>query len=120
MRIGIGSPFRFNEYMIRVRFEQILTRPKYTDEDPSHYVDRLFHVWKLVEAWNYNMSTNFIPGLISCLEESMMIWSNNVGPSCIVIPKKTHPFGNEWRTICCTMSVVVYFFELVEGKDQPK
>ena len=34
IRIGRGSHFQLNEYMSRVRFEQILTRLKYTDEEP--------------------------------------------------------------------------------------
>ena len=65
IQISRGSPFRLNEYMSRVRFGKILTRLKYTDEDPPHYVDRFFHVRNLLEAWNDNMSTNFIPGWIS-------------------------------------------------------
>ena len=85
--------------MSRVRFEQILTRIKYTDEDPPHYVDRFFHVWKLVKAWNSNMSTNFIPGWISCLDESTMIWKNKFVPCWVVLPRKPHPFGNKWHTI---------------------
>ena len=63
--IGISSPFHLNKYMSRVRFEEILTWIKYTDEVPPHYVDRLFHIRMLVEAWNYIMSTNFILGWIS-------------------------------------------------------
>ena len=58
IRIGRGSPFGLNAYMSCVRFEQIITRIKYTDEDPPHYVDRFFHVRKLVEAWNTNMLLN--------------------------------------------------------------
>ena len=66
------------------------------------------------------MSTKFIPGWISCLDEPMMIWKNKFGPGWVVLPRKPHPFGNEWHTICCAMSVVVFFVELVEGKDCPK
>ena len=64
------------------------------------------------------MSTNFIPGWISCLDESMMIWKNNFGPDWLFLLRKPHPFGNNWHTICCAMSVVVFFVELVERKDQ--
>ena len=102
--------------MRRVRFEQILTQLKYTDEDPPHYVDRFFHVRKLAEACNSNMSTNFIPGWISCLDESMMIWTNKFGPGWVVLPRKPHPFGNEWHTIYCAMSVVVFLLSLWRGR----
>ena len=105
--------------MSRVRFEKILTRIKYTYEEPSHYVDRFVHVWKLVAARNSNMSINFIQGWISCLDESMMIWENKFVPGWVVIPRKPHTFGNEWHTICCGMSVVVFFVEIVDGKDVP-
>ena len=71
--LGEDTPFRLYEYMIRVRFEQILTRLKYIDEETPHYVDRFVHVHKLVEAWDSNMSINFIPGWISLSGESMMI-----------------------------------------------
>ena len=49
----------------------------------------------------------------------MMIWTNTFGPVWVILPRKSHPFGNKWHTICCAMSVVVFFVELVEGEDQP-
>ena len=91
--IGKRYSFRLNEYMIHVRFEKILTRIKYIDEDPLNYVDRFFHVQKLVEACNANRSTKLIPGWISCFYESMMIWKNNFGPGWVVLPRNPHPFG---------------------------
>ena len=106
--------------MIHVKFDQILTWIKYTDEDPPHYVDRFFHVWKLVEAWNSKISTNFIPGWIYCREKLMMIWTNKVGPDWVVLPSKPHPFGGKCNTIFCAMSVVVFFVKILEGKDQQK
>ena len=106
--------------MINVRFEQILARLKCTYEEPPHYVDRFFRVQKLVGAWNANISANFISGWISCLDESMMIWKNKFGPVRVVLPRNPYPFGREWHTICCAMAVVVFFVNLVEGKDLPK
>ena len=103
-----------------MRFEKILTQIKYTYEEPPHYVDSFFHIRKLVEEWNANMCTKFIPGWISCLDESMVIWTNKFGPDWIVLLRNHHPFGNEWHTICCAMSVVVFFVNLVEGKYLPK
>ena len=95
--------------MSRVGFDKILTQIKYTDEEPPHYVNRFLHIRKLVEVWNAKMSTNFIPGLISCLGESMMIWKNKFGTVWVVLPRKPYPFGKDWHTICCAMSVVVFF-----------
>ena len=63
------------------------------------------------------MYTDFIPGWISCLDESMIIWKNKFGPVWVVLPRKPHPFGNEWHIICCAKSVMVFLVDLVEGKD---
>ena len=35
-------------------------------------------------------------------------------------PRKPHPFGNEWHTICYGLSGIMYAVELREGKDAPK
>ena len=35
------------------------------------------------------------------------------------VPRKPHPFGNEYHTICCCISGVLYKVDLVEGKDRP-
>jgi hypothetical protein len=31
-----------------------------------------------------------------------------------------HPFGMDFYTICCCLSGVLYFVEIVEGKDRPQ
>ena len=72
-----------------------------------------------MEACNANMSTNFIPCWISYLDESMTTGTNNFGTGWVFLPRNPHPFGNEWHTIYCAMSVVVFFVDIVEGKDQP-
>ena len=100
-------------------FDQILTWLKYTDKEPPHYVERFFHIRKLVESRNSKMSNNFIPGWISCFYESMMISTNKFVPVWVVLPRNPHPFWNECHTIFCAMSVVVFFVELVEGRDLP-
>ena len=35
------------------------------------------------------------------------------------MPCKPHPFGNEYHSLCCGLSGIMYSIELVEGKDQP-
>ena len=34
-------------------------------------------------------------------------------------PRKPHPFGNEYHSICCGLSGIMYAVELREGKDAP-
>ena len=41
-------------------------------------------------------------------------------PGWMYVPRKPHHFGNEYHTICCGYSGVLFDLELVEGKDAPK
>jgi hypothetical protein len=36
------------------------------------------------------------------------------------VPRKPHPMGNEYHTIACAVSGILYQMEMVEGKDQPR
>jgi Transposase IS4 len=115
-----GAPYRFNHLIKRSRFDSILSALTLTDNTPPLYVDRFFQVRQLIAAWNDNMFANFSPGWISCLDESMMTWTNKYScPGFMFVPRKPHPFGNEWHTICCGLSTIMFAVELVEGKDRP-
>ena len=35
------------------------------------------------------------------------------------MPRKPQPFGNEYHTVCCSLSGILGQMELVEGKDSP-
>jgi Transposase IS4 len=50
----------------------------------------------------------------------MMVWASSfTSPGFMMMPRKPHPFGNEWHTICCGLSDILFWWELVEGKDSP-
>jgi hypothetical protein len=116
----VGAPFRITE-MSRSRFDEIVRCLRYTDDMPPTYCDRFFEVRKLIDAWNENMAGNFAPGWISCLDESMSTWANKYTcPGFMFVPRKPWPFGNEYHTIACGVSEILYRLELVEGKDEPK
>ncbi len=36
-----------------------------------------------------------------------------------VVPRKPHPVGNKYDSICCGVSGIMYAIELVKGKDSP-
>jgi Transposase IS4 len=75
----------------------------------------------LVQAWNDNMYQCFTPGWITCLDESMSTWTNKYTcPGFMFVPRKPGPFGNEWHTICCGLTGILFAVELVEGKYRPK
>jgi hypothetical protein len=64
------------------------------------------------------MTEKFLPLWASCLDESMSAWiSRWTCPGWVFCPQKPHPFGNEYHSICCGDSGIMYHIELVEGKD---
>jgi Transposase IS4 len=112
-------PFGLNLFMDRNRFEDILPSIRYIDK-ASTQPDKFYEVSKLIKAWNDNMAENFQPSWISCLDESMSVWTNpHTCPGYMYVPRKPWPFGNEYHTIRCGKSTIMYAIELVEGKDSP-
>ena len=115
------APFRVSHYMSRRRFDKILHAIRFHKTAAPDYRDRFWEVRELIDAWNYNMQKIFQPGWVSCLDESMSPWTNKYTcPGHMVVPRKPWPLGNEYHTICCCTSGVMYAAELVEGKDRPK
>ena len=116
-----GAPFRFGKYMSRNRFEALLRSLRYTADDPPPYVDKFFEVRAMLKAFNEHMAAVFIPGWITCLDESMSFWTNKYTcPGFVFCPRKPWPFGNEYHTICCGLTGILFSLELVEGKTRPK
>ena len=67
------------------------------------------------------MAVVFTCGWITCLDESMSIWNNKwTCPGWIFCPRKPHPIGNEYHSICCGLSSIIFAIELIEGKARPK
>ena len=74
----------------------------------------------MLEAWNVNMTEQFTPSWVSCLDESMSTWMNKYScPGWMFVPRKPWPFGNEYYTVCCSLSGILWQMELVGGKDSP-
>ena len=116
-----GAPYRFGVYMSRTRFEAILANLRLTNIPAPSFVDKFHEVRQLLKAWNDHMKEVFIPGWINCLDESMSVWTSQwTCPGWMVVPRKPHPFGNEYHTLCCGLCGILYALELVEGKDRPR
>ena len=45
--------------------------------------------------------------------------SNKCNPVFMYVGRKPHPFGNEWHTICCDLTSILWIAHIVEGKDRP-
>lgn len=115
-----GAPFRLHKYMSRTRFENILNALRYTNQPPPLYKDSFHQVRQLLNAWNDHMASVFVASWVSCLDESMSPWTTRwTCPGWMFVPRKPHPMGNEYHTICCGVSGIMYHLELVEGKDKP-
>ena len=114
-----GAPFRLSNYISRTRFEEILNALTYSNEKPD-FVDKFWEIRQLQKLWNLNMFEKFQPGYINCLDESMSQWTNQrTCPGFMYVPRKPWPFGNEYHTVCCGLSRVMWAVELMEGKDSP-
>jgi hypothetical protein len=115
-----AAPFILSDYMTGYRFESIINALKYTERTPPSYRDKFWEVRDIIQAWNDNMMENFTPSWVSCLDESMSKWLNQYTcPGYMVVPRKPWPFGNEYHSICCAKTGIMYAIELVEGKDVP-
>jgi Transposase IS4 len=115
-----GAPFRFNNLMSAKRFNDILRLIRYTNNQPPTYQDKFWRVREMINKWNENMQKVFVPGWINCLDESMSTWTNKFTcPGFMFVPRKPWPFGNEWYSIACGISGIMFGLELVEGKDEP-
>ena len=67
------------------------------------------------------MKLKFFPSWITCLDESMSKWVGKYSyPGFMCVPRKPWPLGNEYHTISCGTSGVLYQLEMVEGRDTPK
>ena len=49
----------------------------------------------------------------------MVIFSNAFAPGWMNVKRKPHPFGNEYHTIACCDTHIIFFIEIMEGKDRP-
>ena len=72
-------------------------------------------------AWNANTTKVFEPSWVSVLDDSMQEWiSKYTCPAWMCVGRKPHPFGNERHTIACGLSTIMWFSEIVEGRDHPR
>ncbi len=118
--IEAGAPYRLNQWMSLRRFEMIYYNLQVTQEDAPDYVGKFWEVREMIELWNANMKRVYVPSWISCLDESMSIWlSKFTCPGWVFCPRKPHPFGNEYHSICDGISNIMFGIELVEGRDEP-
>lgn len=118
-RTVFWNPPYVGSIMTRTRFDQINGCLRLR-RDQSVHRDRIWPVRSLIQAFNDITTMNFSAAWLTCLDESMMTYMSERCPGFMVVKRKPHPFGNEIHTIACCFSHIVFYMELVEGKDQPK
>ena len=107
--------------MSRRRFNTILKALRLSKEEAPTYKDKFHEVRPLLKAWQKNMGETFCPSWVACLDESMSAWTEQYScPGFTFIPRKPHPCGNEYHTMCCGDSGILMSMELCEGKDHPR
>ena len=53
--------------------------------------------------------------------QSMSTWTNmHTCPGFMFVPQKPWPFGNEYHTVCCGNTGIMFAMEIVKGKDAPR
>ena len=115
-----GAPLCLGLWISQTCFDAILQALSFTGQDPLAYLDKFWEVREIIDAWGKNMKNVFSPGHVNCLDESMSILTNKFTcPGFMFIPRKPWPFGNEYQTVCCCRTGIMWGIELVEGKDHP-
>ena len=90
-------------------------------KDAPTFKNPFHEVSDLIDSWNSHTQECFSPGWVNCLDESMSVWTNRwTCPGWMFVPRKPHPMGNEYHSLCCGVSGIMYAIELVEGKDRPR
>jgi len=115
-----SAPFCFTEIMSCNRFEQILSASMFTNVEPPPYIDCFWEVCQMLDEWNANMDNAFSSSWILCIDESMSKWVSQY--TCLgfmVFLQKPWPFGNKYHLISCGKSIVIYWLDLMEGKNTP-
>jgi hypothetical protein len=116
-----GAPCRFNDVMSGRRFDAIIAALRFTNVPFPPFEDKFHEVRQLITAWNDNMTEMFAPSWVSCLDESMSKWTSRwTCPGFMFVPRKPWPMGNEYHSVCCALSGIMFSIELVEGRDRPR
>jgi hypothetical protein len=116
-----GAPFRLRSFMELERFEAINRELRLTNKDTPSFEDKFYQVRELQGAFNDHYKEKYSPSWLSCLDESMSPWTNKYCPGYMFVPRKPHPFGNEYHTIADgdQGKPIMWRAKVQEGKDRP-
>ena len=119
LRTKFWNPFDFSTYMSKKRFKQLTSAFTLRMGDPPSYRDRFWNIREMIGAFNAHMQVVFAACWAVCLDESMVKWLNEFAPGWMAVGRKPSPFGNEYHTMACALLHIIFWIEIVEGKDRP-
>ena len=119
-RTKYWNPPFLGDIIPRMRFDEILHALRLRSDRPPAFRDKFWWIRELIVAFNANMNEVLFPSWLVTLDESMVVFTNPFSPGWINIKRKPHPFENEYHTIADTETGIIFFIEIVEGRDAPK
>ena len=122
-----GAPFRLSEIMLGRRFQNIGAAIRSTNIELPAYLDRFHDVRQIIEGFNDHYEGEYVPSWLNCLDELMNSFLDKFCPGFICVPRKPHPFGNEYHSIAdgatekgLEGNPIMWRVKIQEGKDRPK
>ena len=114
-----GVPFCFDNIMSYWRFQEIIIVHQTYNTEYSPHKDRFHLAREFLNALNKSMDENFIPSWIICMDKIMSKWINMWScPGFVFCPRKPWPQGNEYHTIVCGETLIIFRVELVEENNR--
>ena len=92
-----------------------------TNREAPAFLDRFYPMRQLQDCFNDHYEQQYSPSWLSCLDESISPWTNKYCPGYMFVPRKPHPFGNEYHTIADgdQGKAIMWRAKVQEGKDKP-
>ena len=116
-----APPYNFNLLLSKARFLLITKHLSFCSSTPPAFRDKFWRVREMINVWNRNMAEVFSCSWVACLDESMSLWLNRwTCPGWTFVPRKPWSMGNEYHSMCCGMTSIMFAIDLVEGSDRPK
>ena len=96
---------------------------QYTNKEALLLFVNCFHeVREMIDAFNDYYASEYKPSWLSCIDELMSSWLSKFCPEFMTnLPRKPHPFGNEYHLIADRDEgkPIMWRVWIVKGKDRP-
>ncbi|KAL7476088.1 hypothetical protein ACHAW6_001965, partial [Cyclotella cf. meneghiniana] len=73
--------------------------PVLAEETQMLPTQKFHYVQELIDAFDNHYSNEYLPSWTNCLNESMNTWLNKYAQSFMCVPRKPHPFRDDYHSI---------------------